>query len=141
MAIIDLHYYIIEDFLLIFILVISAIFIGIKPFFIPAQSFTLQGFFSDLWFRSIAGLGLGLILLLMAFLSKGLGGGDIKLFSVLAFSLGFFTALKILIFAFILSGIWGLGFIIFKKKTLKDEMAFGPFILCSAFFIFTGLLP
>lgn len=140
MAFVDFYTYIIEDFLLIFILVASAIFIGIKPFFEPSHTFSLSLVFIDLWHRSLSGFCLGLILLLMAFLSKGLGGGDIKLFSVLAFSLGFFNAFKILMVAFIFSGIGGLAFIIFKKGALKEEIAFGPFILCSAFVVFINLL-
>ena len=80
----------------------------------------------------------------IALVSKGLGGGDVKLLSALGASLGAYEALEILALSFVMAGI----FIVFIRVMSfrntrflhlrsKKEIPFVPFIACSAFLIFT----
>lgn len=81
---------------------------------------------------------------LTAFLSKGLGGGDVKLFSALGFALGVYEGLKIYVYSFLLSGFFVLMIKILpvrirviNRLKQKKEIPFVPFIAASAFLIFT----
>jgi len=80
----------------------------------------------------------------IALLTKGLGGGDVKLFSALGASFGVCEALKILALAFVLSGIFICMILTLPIKSKKfsalkskKEIPFVPFITLSAFLIFT----
>lgn len=84
---------------------------------------------------------------LIAFITKGLGGGDIKLFTALGFAFGIGMAVEIMIFSFLLSGIFivstwiliKLGRIIpiFSRITTFSELPLVPFIAISYILIFT----
>jgi leader peptidase (prepilin peptidase)/N-methyltransferase len=82
------------------------------------------------WWDSLLGAGTGFILLLIiAFVSKGgMGGGDIKLYALLGFVLGF----KLVLLSFFLSTLFGAvigGFaLLFKIVKRKQPIPFGPFI-------------
>lgn len=73
-------------------------------------------------------IGGGLFLIIALASKGGMGGGDIKLISVLGFILG----LKNILLNILLSFIIGAGFSIFlllsKRKGKKDSIPFGPFI-------------
>jgi leader peptidase (prepilin peptidase) / N-methyltransferase len=113
----DVHYMIIPDKVLLFFTILFVI----ERAFIPLTP----------WWDSIFGATLGFSLLfLIAILSKGgMGGGDIKLFGVLGFVLGW----KLVLLAFFLSTIVGTvfgiaGMIIGKVKKGKP-FPFGPSII------------
>ncbi|MDO4482387.1 MAG: prepilin peptidase [Bacillota bacterium] len=79
-----------------------------------------------------------------AFLSKGLGGGDVKLFSALGFALGALEGIKLFVYSFLLSGFFVLlikilpgRIVVINRLKQKKEMPFVPFIAASAFLIFT----
>ncbi|MDQ1001332.1 leader peptidase (prepilin peptidase)/N-methyltransferase [Neobacillus niacini] len=82
------------------------------------------------WWDSILGAGTGFILLLIiAIVSKGgMGGGDIKLYAVLGFVLGF----KLVLLSFFLSTLFGAVIgglaLLFKVVKRKQPIPFGPFI-------------
>lgn len=83
------------------------------------------------WWDSLVGAAVGFILLLLiAFVSKGgMGGGDIKLFSLIGFVLG----LKLLLLSFFLSTLYGAVFgilaMLFKLVKKRQPIPFGPFIV------------
>ncbi|QGQ48835.1 prepilin peptidase [Metabacillus sediminilitoris] len=85
----------------------------------------------DPWYDSIiGGLVVFILLLLIAYVSKGgMGGGDIKLFGVLGFALG----LKIVLLAFFLSTLIGTLFgmisILLGKHKKREPIPFGPSIM------------
>jgi leader peptidase (prepilin peptidase)/N-methyltransferase len=85
----------------------------------------------DPWYDSIiGGLVAFILLLLIAYVSKGgMGGGDIKLFGVLGFALG----LKIVLLAFFLSTLIGTLFgmisILLGKHKKREPIPFGPSIM------------
>jgi len=65
------------------------------------------------------------------FLSKGtwMGLGDAKLVLATSLILGFPAAIYAFLFAFWIGGLMGIILLIFKIKTLKNRIPFGPFIL------------
>jgi prepilin signal peptidase PulO-like enzyme (type II secretory pathway) len=73
-----------------------------------------------------AGLFLSLIII-----SKGkwMGMGDVKLALFMGVFLGSPNIFVALFFAFIIGAIIGLGTILAKKKTMKSEIPFGPFLI------------
>jgi leader peptidase (prepilin peptidase) / N-methyltransferase len=82
------------------------------------------------WWDSILGAGTGfLLLLIIAIVSKGgMGGGDIKLYALLGFVLGF----KLVLLSFFLSTLFGAVIgglaLLFKIVKRKQPIPFGPFI-------------
>lgn len=89
--------------------------------------------------NSIFGIAIGyFILLLIAYLGRyflkkeAMGGGDIKLAGMIGSFLGWKLNAISLYFSFILGGAIALILIIFRKKSLKDQIAFGPEIILGA---------
>ncbi|MBU2545230.1 prepilin peptidase [Patescibacteria group bacterium] len=60
---------------------------------------------------------------------KWLGFGDVKLAILIGLLLGFPNILVSLFSAFLIGAIIGVGLIFLKKKTLKSEVPFGPFLI------------
>lgn len=70
----------------------------------------------------------GGIFLAIAFISKGgMGGGDIKLISLLGYLLGL-KIFMVIIISFILGALISIFLLSMKIKSRKDVIAFGPFI-------------
>lgn len=68
-------------------------------------------------------------LLLIAILSKGgIGGGDIKLMAVVGIFLGWKGVLIAMFLGAFIGALVGIVAIIFKKKSRKDVIPFGPFL-------------
>jgi prepilin signal peptidase PulO-like enzyme (type II secretory pathway) len=67
---------------------------------------------------------------------KWLGFGDVKLALFMGLFLGFPNILVALFLAFFIGAIIGLGLILGKKKTLKSEVPFGPFLVAGIFIAF-----
>jgi leader peptidase (prepilin peptidase) / N-methyltransferase len=82
------------------------------------------------WWDSLLGAGTGFVLLLIiAIVSKGgMGGGDIKLYALIGFVLGF----KLVLLSFFLSTLFGAVIgglaLLFKIVKRKQPIPFGPFI-------------
>lgn len=80
---------------------------------------------------SLAGGGL---LLLIAIVSKGgMGGGDIKLATVLGIYLGAKLTLLALFLSFVIGGVVAVFILLLKRKGRRDCIPFGPFIAAGAF--------
>ena len=80
--------------------------------------------------RSIGFFAAGLILLLIAIVSKGgLGGGDIKLMAVCGFFIGWKLIIWSMILASIIGGMFGLFMLITGKGKLKTDIPFAPFLM------------
>lgn len=79
---------------------------------------------------SIFGLLTGFLLfLLIAIVSKGaMGGGDIKLVSVLGFILGLKKTFLHIFLSFLIGAVFSLYLLLSGKKGRKDAIPFGPFI-------------
>ncbi|SCG83291.1 leader peptidase (prepilin peptidase) / N-methyltransferase [Proteiniborus sp. DW1] len=118
---IDYHHQIIPDSLVGTILLLS-IFYKTILFAIHKTPFNLQ----DSILALLIGGGLFLII---AIASKGgIGGGDIKLISVLGFILGIKKTILTILLSFIIGAAFSIFLLILKKKERKDVIPFGPFI-------------
>lgn len=70
-----------------------------------------------------------IVLLLLARLSKdGIGMGDVKLLTVMAFICGAYHVLNTMVFALLSCVLVAMILIFIKKKKTKDKIAFAPFI-------------
>ena len=67
-------------------------------------------------------------LMIIALLTKALGGGDVKLFATLGFLLGVGDILSIAFFAFVIAAGYALFLMIVMKKSKKTAIPFVPFI-------------
>ncbi len=73
-----------------------------------------------------AGFFLGIVILSRG---RGMGGGDVKLAFLMGLILGWPKILAALFLAFTAGAICGIILVIIKKKTLKSEVPFGPFLV------------
>lgn len=82
-----------------------------------------------------AALGASIFFLIIVLISRGkwLGLGDVKLAFLMGLFLGFPDILVALFFAFLIGAIIGVGLILAKRKTLKSEVPFGPFLVTGTF--------
>jgi len=64
---------------------------------------------------------------------KGMGIGDIKLAFLMGLFLGWMDILVALFVAFFSGAIIGIGLILLKKKKMKSEVPFGPFLVAGTF--------
>ncbi len=86
------------------------------------------------WSSALLGaLAGGGFLLLLAVVSKGgMGGGDIKLMTVLGFWFGWQSLLLLMFFSFVGGGLTGVFLLVTRLKGRKDPVPFGPFIVVAA---------
>jgi leader peptidase (prepilin peptidase)/N-methyltransferase len=86
-----------------------------------------------IWDYLIGAVGGGILLLLIAIVSRGgMGGGDIKLFFLLGVVLGWQLMLLTLFIAALLGTVIG-GILLLVKRVKRGEpIAFGPFIVVAA---------
>jgi len=82
-----------------------------------------------------AAFGAALFFFLFVFLSRGkwMGIGDIKLAFLMGLFLGFPNILVALFLAFLIGAVVGIALITTKKKELKSEIPFGPFLVLGTF--------
>lgn len=87
-----------------------------------------------------AGLLPGAFCLLISWLSRqGLGYGDSVLIVGCGFSVGLWPCLTILFTAFLTSGLWGVGLLVFCRAGRKKEIPFVPFLLLGMVVYWRGL--
>ena len=120
---------------LLIIIVVSDVNYMIIPnrillFFLFIYSFERILFPMDPWWSSIVGaIGAFVVLLLINLISKGgMGGGDIKLFSVLGIILGWKLTLIAFMLACFSGSIYGVVLILSGKSKRRNPIPFGPFI-------------
>ena len=89
---------------------------------------------------SLVGFGVaGGLMLMLALLTNGIGGGDIKLSAVLGLILGTQVFLA-LILAFVLGGIFTTFLLLTGIKKARESIPFGPFLaLGGAISLFGGI--
>lgn len=101
----------------------SGIAVGI--IFIIVSYFTTGSVYTYLY----GGLLAGGIIALIIVLTNGMGWGDFEICLMSGLYLGFANSIVMLLAAFILGGIIGAFLIISKRKTKKDYIPFGPYIV------------
>jgi leader peptidase (prepilin peptidase)/N-methyltransferase len=89
------------------------------------------------WANMLLGLVIGGGILLVVALIKhaGMGGGDVKLGAVMGVFLGPQVAIALFV-GFLAGSIAGVTLIALKKKTRKDPLPFGPYLVLGAFYGF-----
>lgn len=89
----------------------------------------------------LCGMLLGIAMILVSLITRGnVGIGDGMLLLVTGVYLGGYGNLQLLMTGLLLSALWALGLLAFKKKKGKDEIAFAPFLLLAYFvLLFQGI--
>lgn len=80
----------------------------------------------------IMGIVFIIMLLLAIILRGGLGGGDVKFVAVMAFLFGVEKTISMLMIAFILGGLVAIFLILIRKRSTKDFIAYGPYLILGA---------
>jgi len=73
------------------------------------------------------------LVIFLASAGQWMGFGDVKLAVLMGLVLGFPNILAALFLAFFLGAVVGLALMAFKKKSLKSEIPFGPFLITGTF--------
>ena len=90
--------------------------------------------FPDLWGENIkfilfGGAGCGLVFFMAYVISRhAIGMGDVKLFGAIGMCLGFQSTYLVMLASLALSALYGGALVLRKKKSMKDEIAFAPFV-------------
>lgn len=89
----------------------------------------------DLWWAIVAGVAAAMFLggIHLATLGKGMGLGDVKYGLVMGWLLGWQRMIVGLMVAFIMGAVVGVGLVIAKKRKIKQELPFGPFLVTGTF--------
>ena len=116
----DVKYHLISDYILLALLVFSAL----------SHLQQISQFPNFL----ISGLVVSAPIFLIYFLSKerAMGLGDVYLAAIIGFLLGWKAGFIALYVAFVTGAIFGLILIILKKKKIKSKIPFGPFLVVGA---------
>lgn len=95
---------------------------------------------SSLAWDKFIGVAVGFIIFsMLAFLTGAMGGGDIKIMTVLGLIFGLMGVIFITVFSFLIGALVSAGLIALKVKGMKDKIPFGPFIcMASLLYIFYG---
>ncbi|MDD4661831.1 MAG: prepilin peptidase [Candidatus Pacebacteria bacterium] len=110
--------------------------IAITLFYLFLQTFILNVLTpEELLVRVITAFAVFLFFFALYFFSEGkaMGFGDVKLVVFLGLLLGFPNILPALFIAFALGAIIGLLMMAFKKRGMKSEIPFGPFLVFGTF--------
>lgn len=89
---------------------------------------------SDLFASAFGAAGFFLTIVLIS-RGKWMGIGDIKLAFLMGLVLGWPNILVALFLAFLMGGAVGAGLIALKKKGLKSELPFGPFLIAGTYLV------
>jgi len=152
-SIIDLRLRIIPDKLVIFIAFLGALLFAyyeitgefglidgvVKGSFLGTHALSFWIGAPSVFLNYIAGTLFGLSVFgVLYFLGRGkaMGFGDVKLAGALGSLMGWPDIVLAVILAFITGAIWGVVLILQKKKSIKDSLPFGPFIVLGAVLVF-----
>jgi leader peptidase (prepilin peptidase)/N-methyltransferase len=90
----------------------------------------IVSFLDSLWFAHIQGLVLmvAVFIVPLILVKGGFGGGDVKFAGAIGFTLGLQETIVALEIALVTGALYGIGYAVFKSKTLKAHIPFGPFL-------------
>ena len=133
----DLKHYIIPDKVIYPAIAIAFLYQLFKIWdlgFVPNFEFRISNF-QTLANPLLSAFLASLFFLMIVLISQGkwMGVGDIKLAFLMCLILSFPNILVALFLAFFIGAIIGIGLIIARKKTLKSEIPFGPFLVSGTF--------
>lgn len=136
----DLKHYLIPDAAIysgVILVLIWRFFELLQPVFLGPEEFDWR-IFATLLNPLLSATAPAILFWLIVFFSKEkwLGKGDIGLVFLVGLILGWPKILPALFISFVLGAIIGVWLIVLKKKTLKSEIPFGPFLVAGTFLAF-----
>ncbi|MFH1759096.1 MAG: prepilin peptidase [Patescibacteria group bacterium] len=97
---------------------------------------------SSIWLNHLMAAAVGLLFfgfIIVASRGRAMGVGDLKLAGALGLLLGWPDIILTIASSFVVGSLWGIYLLIFKSKTLKSTVPFGPFLVIGVFItIFFG---
>lgn len=86
------------------------------------------------FYNLICGIGISLFFYLLVVLTngRGMGGGDVRLGLLLGVFNGFPNGIVAVFLAFVLGSIFSFFLIVFSRKSFKDVIPFGPFLIAGS---------
>jgi leader peptidase (prepilin peptidase)/N-methyltransferase len=100
------------------------------------------------WKASLAGaLVAGVLFLLVAvvgaavFRAEALGFGDVKLSVFIGLILGLLAMFQALFYGVILAGLFSILLIALRQKSMKDSIAYGPYLAAGTLIVLLNLAP
>ena len=126
-SLIDFQYKIIPDKIVYPGIMIALFFNLFYSLFLGSSFFSMQSRFS----LGLLGAEIGFFFLAFLYFltkGKGMGFGDVKLAILMGLILGWPNILLGLFLGFLFGAIIGVGLIIFRRKKMKSEIPFGPFL-------------
>ena len=109
---------------------------GVRTVLLAAECVCFPEVWLEILVSSFCGLfGGGFLFLLAGFIArKGLGMGDVKMIAVTGFYLGFQVLMSDLVLSLLLTVMGGLFNLIIRKRSMKSEMPFAPFLALGTWF-------
>ena len=98
--------------------------------FMTLESWKLQTFPFDYLLGALIGF---LVIGLIVFITRSMGEGDIEIAAICGLFLGTIGSMLTLFLGIVFGGIGGAVLLARQAKGLKDEMAFGPYLVTGAF--------
>ncbi len=151
MSIIDIRHYVIPDNFIVGGIIVALLsdlffyFISLKNSIFPScglnflggylNYFNCQMNFLVSYLLGAIVIGGFLFLIYALTKGKGMGFGDVKLGVLLGLMLGLTNGILALILSFIIGSIFAIILLIFKKKNLKAQVPFGPFLSLGFFIV------
>ena len=89
---------------------------------------------SHIFAAALAALFFGALILITR--GRGMGMGDVKLAMALGFVFGWPDVVLVIGLAFIIGALWSVAYLARKTKTMKSEVAFGPFLAAASAVVF-----
>lgn len=87
------------------------------------------GFVEFEWMKLFIDLSPGILFFLIAYFGKELiGYGDVAMFGILGMILGVVLTIELIVISIVINAIYGGIMLICRRKTLKDKVAFIPFL-------------
>lgn len=109
-----------KEILYTFMIVIALC--GAASFFVPQEV-------PVVWWERLLGMAVVSVpMLILALITGGMGGGDVKLYAAIGLLLGWKLTLVSVLIAIVLGGIGAVLLIALKKAKKGSEMPFGPYI-------------
>jgi leader peptidase (prepilin peptidase) / N-methyltransferase len=105
---------------------------------------SLFGLQNNIWTNHIvAALGGAAFFALLILITrgKGMGMGDVKLAAPLGLIFGWPDVAMVILSAFVIGALVGLGFIVAHRRTIKGSLPFGPFLVIGATIVFFFAIP
>lgn len=130
----DLKYMIIPDFLIASGIIVTFIYLFFEYIMGDYSIFDIhQSFVAGI----VGGVAIAGFFYALYFFSKGkyIGGGDVKLGFLLGLIVGWQNAYFLLLISYVLGAIVAIFLLLTKKKGMKSQIPFGPFLVVGAFTI------